>query len=212
MTKLKLAGISLIIIQFLSVSACKKDSDSSSNTPTITTQFGIFKVANDNKTVSMDGEINSNTLANFNSLIAAYPNIEQINIVNCGGSSDDDINLQVSLLVHQKGIKTHINNAGLIASGGVDFFLAGTKRTKGSNTQIGVHSWGGEDDNGNTVKATDFPRGHQHHLPYINYYKSIGFSQQEAEDFYYFTINAAGPDDIHWMTDAEISQYKILKN
>ena len=59
---------------------------------------------------------------------------------------------------------------GLIASGGVDFFLAEIKRTRDSNTQIGVHAWSA----GNNVSATDFPVGHANHLPYINYYKSIG--------------------------------------
>lgn len=94
---------------------------------------------------------------------------------------------------------------GLIASGGVDFFLAGIQRTKGTNTKIGVHSW----SDGNK-DATAFPVGHANHLPYINYYVSVGFTQQEAEDFYYFTINAAPAEGIHWVTDAEISKYKIL--
>ena len=112
--------------------------------------------------------------------------------------------------MHQRGTNIHLLDDGLIASGGTDFFLAGARRTKGTNTRIGVHSWAGEDDDGNSVTATDFPEGHEYHLPYIEYYVSVGFSQQEAEDFYYFTINAASADDIHWMTDQEIAQYGLL--
>lgn len=175
------------------------------------TQFGIFEVVDDT-TVELDGVINSASLNNFNDLLAAYPGISTINIVNCDGSEDDETNLQLSALVHQRGTDIHILENGIIASGGTDFFLAGTKRTKGANTQIGVHSWGGEDDDGNAVSATDFPEGHEYHLPYIEYYMAVGFTQQEAEDFYYFTINAASADDIHWMTDQEIEQYGMLSN
>lgn len=70
-----------------------------------------------------------------------------------------------------------------------------------------MHSWGGDN-----VTATDFPVGHAHHLPYIEYYVAVGFTQKEAEDFYYFTINAAAFDEIHWMTEEEIDLYKVLKN
>lgn len=208
MNQLKLLLVPVFMAVLVLNIACNKDEND--NSPA-RKKFGIFKVQDDNRTAIMDGEIDDKSLDKYNAMIAAYPGLERINIAECGGSSDDEINLQLSLKVHQKGIEIHLNDDGLIASGGVDFFLAGVKRTKGSNTRIGVHSWGGEDDDGNEIKATDFPKGHAYHQPYINYYVSIGFTQQEAEDFYYFTINAAGPDDIHWMTDAEIAQYTILK-
>lgn len=185
----------------LTLVACKKDDDSVPNTR----QFGSFKVLDDDTTLEMNGEISSSSLNDFNNLEAAFPNINKINIKECGGSSDDEINLQLSAKVHQKGINIHLMDNGLIASGGVDFFLAGIQRTKGTNTKIGVHSW----SDGNK-DATAFPVGHANHLPYINYYVSVGFTQQEAEDFYYFTINAAPAEGIHWVTDAEISKYKIL--
>ena len=171
-----------------------------------TRQFGIFRVQSDDTTIEMNGEITSNALNSFNQLLAAYPNVNLINIKECGGSSDDDVNLQLSALVHQRQINIHLMDNGLIASGGTDFFLAGIKRTQGTNTRIGVHSW-----STGTQEATAFPRGHAEHLKYIQYYVSVGFTQQQAEDFYYFTINAAPAASIHWMTDAEITQYGILK-
>jgi hypothetical protein len=93
-----------------------------------------------------------------------------------------------------------------IASGAVDFFLAGIKRTRESGSLIGVHSWAS-----GRQEAADFPVGHENQLPYIDYYVEMGFSQEDAEAFYYFTINAAPAADIYWMTDAEIDQYKLLK-
>lgn len=70
---------------------------------------------------------------------------------------------------------------------------------------LGVHSCAG----GGNV-ATDFPVGDAEHQSYIDYYISIGFTQQEAEDFYYFTINTAPAEDIHWMKEEEIIQYGMI--
>ena len=194
-----------LVFLFLAVSilftACNNDDGTNLNDG----QFGIFTAIDDN-TIEMDGEIDRSTLNDFNRLIENYPNIKTINMKEVPGSLDDETNLQVALKVHELNISTHLLDNGLIASGGVDFFLAGTTRTKGENTMIGVHSWSdGSND------ATAFPVGHEYHQPYINFYKNVGFSQDDAEAFYYFTINAAPADDIHYMTVDEIEQYKILK-
>jgi len=206
MSKSTVQIFAILIISSLSFIACSS-SDKVSNK----THYGIFKVMDNNESIEMNGVINSNSLKNFNALHKAYPDIKKIVIKECEGSEDDETNLKLSLKVHQIGFEIHINNGGLVASGGTDFFLAGIKRTVGVDTRIGVHSWGGENDNGKEVTATDFPKGHEHHLPYIKYYKNIGFTQEEAEEFYYFTINAASANDIHWMTKEELSKYKVLK-
>jgi len=194
----------LFLLGFLVISCNKDDSITNNNNSKRT--FGIFKIIEGDTTVEMNGVINSNSLTNFNSLYTAYPNITKINIKQCDGSMDDETNLLLSKRVYDLGINTHLLNNGLIASGGVDFFLAGIQRTKGANTQMGVHSW----SDGNGAQATDFIVGHANHLPYINYYVSVGFTQQQAEDFYYFTINTATAENIHWMTTTEISTYNII--
>jgi hypothetical protein len=165
----------------------------------------IFKVSSNEKAIELDGVINSGAYVEFEKLAKQFPEIKSLNIVNCDGSINDDVNLKLAVYVHEQGFSTHLLANGLIASGGTDLFLAGIKRTTGENTQIGVHSWAGDKET-----ATDFPVGHKHHLPYINYYVQVGFSQQEAEDFYYFTINAAPADSIHWMSKEEIKRYKLL--
>jgi type 1 fimbria pilin len=200
--KMKLKHLKALTILIVAISLMTSSCEDNG----LNNQFGIFTVAEDGITVEMDGTINSQSLNNFNDLLATYGRASIINIKNCDGSSDDEVNLQLSKVVYQQNMSIHLMDNGLIASGGTDFFLAGRSRTKGSNTQIGVHSW-----SDGTNEATDFPIGHANHLPYIEYYVSVGFTQQEAEDFYYFTINAAPAADIHWMTDQEIDQYNILK-
>ncbi len=191
--------ILLIITTLLLTNACRFTTSQSART------FGIFRVLDDDKTVEMDGDITTASLSDFQQLLNKYPDIKRINIVNCDGSLDDEANLKLSKLVHDKAISTHVLDDGVIASGGVDFFLSGVKRTIGKNVKIGVHSWSGE-----TEVATDFPKGHKNHLPYIEYYKSIGFTQKEAEDFYYFTINIAPANGIHYMSEEEMATYKII--
>ncbi|MFY0630473.1 MAG: hypothetical protein JXR05_08835 [Flavobacteriaceae bacterium] len=202
MRKKRILTLMTVLVATIFMSCSTNDDDLNQ---TSERQFGIFKVLSDDTTIEMDGTINSSSLVNFNRLAEVYPNINKINIKNCDGSSDDNVNLQVSAKVHQKGMNIHLMDNGEIASGGVDFFIAGRQRTKGNNTRIGVHSWAG---GGST--ATDFPVGHANHLPYINYYVSVGFTQQQSEAFYYFTINAAPASSIHWMTDAEIAQYNLI--
>lgn len=165
----------------------------------------IFTVNHSNNTIVLNGVINSSALDRFKGLSEKHTDIKRIEIINCEGSINDEVNLALAKYVYENNFTIHLNTNGLVASGGTDFFLAGKNRTKGKNTKIGVHSWAGNDK-----VATDFPKGHKYHLPYIAYYKSVGFTQQEAEDFYYFTINAAPDNDIHWMTDEELKRYKIV--
>lgn len=198
MINLKFSSV-LLLLSF-TIFSCQSNDEAPPQT-----NFGIFRVIDEN-TVEMNGDINSSTLNSFNDLIAMYPSINKINMLEVPGSVDDEINLLVSKKVYDQNIATHLTDNGLIASGGVDFFLAGATRTKGSNTMIGVHSW-----SDGTNEATDFPQGNMEHQPYIDYYTSIGFTLSEAEAFYYFTINAASASAIHYMTEQEIAEYNVLK-
>jgi hypothetical protein len=165
----------------------------------------IFSVSKNKKAIILNGVINSSALDEFKALANKNSKIRRIQIVNCEGSINDEVNLKLAKYIYENKYDIHLLDNGVIASGGTDLFLAGRKRSIGTHTKIGVHSWAGRND----ITATDFPVGHDNHLPYINYYVSVEFTQQQAENFYYFTINAAPADSIHWMTDAEITQYNL---
>jgi len=150
------------------------------------------------------GYIKSNTPTIVQNLISNNPAVTTIVLLDSGGSEDDEANLEASQLIHNAGYKMYIPSNGLIASGAVDMFLVGVIRVVDIGAQVGVHSWSDGSNN-----ATNFPIGHAYHLPYINYYISMGYSQQVAEDFYYFTINAAAASSIYWMTESEKDLYNI---
>lgn len=167
--------------------------------------YAIWSVDADKKTVTMNGAIETGYLAKWNEMVAAYPDINQINIKECGGSGDDDMNIELCKKVYDQGVNIHIMDNGLVASGGTDFFLAGRKRTAGSNTEIGVHSWA----EGNK-EAKDFPADDQRHQKYIDLYKYYGRSEKWAKDFYNFTINAADKDNMYNLTDADRKSWEVL--
>jgi hypothetical protein len=152
-------------------------------------------------TVFMNGVIGSDTLDVMKKLFNAYPQIKLVVMQNVPGSMDDEINLLASREIRNRGIATHIPADGMVASGGTDMFLAGTKRTIELGAKLGVHSWSDGDKGGN-----EYPRDHEEHAKYLGYYKEMGI----ASEFYWYTLDAADADDIHWMTESEIVQYGVL--
>jgi len=166
--------------------------------------YGIFRVV-DSNTAVMNGVIKGRSVSDFEFMMEDHPNVEKIVMEDCPGSKDDDANLEMAREVFKEGIHFHLEDYSEIASGAVDLYLAGTKRTREPGSRIGVHSWA----DGNNNEASDYPKGHEEHQPYIDYFMSIGMSQQEAEDFYYFTVDAAPADDMHWMTEEEIDRFGL---
>ncbi len=153
-------------------------------------------------TVYMNGVIGSDTLKVMQELFRDYPQINTIVMQNVPGSMDDEINLLASTELRNHGINTHIPADGMVASGGTDMFLAGVKRTIEAGARLGVHSW----SDGSGKVALDYPRDHQEHVKYLDYYRVMGI----PADFYWYTLEAASAENIHWMTAQEIAQYAIL--
>jgi len=59
-------------------------------------------------------------------------------------------------------------------------------------------------------RVLHFPKSSDEHRANIKYYEDLGYSAEWAKDFYFFTIYAAPANNIHWMTEEEISKYKIF--
>ncbi|PID48522.1 MAG: hypothetical protein CR991_11420 [Proteobacteria bacterium] len=100
---------------------------------------------------------------------------------------------------------------GFVASGGTDLLASGKSVTVGTNPTIVVHAWSGGVEGNPNGSAWDIKDDENHidHQKYLRYFEDIGFSTQKAKDFYFFTIRAARPSDVHHMTKTEINQYLI---
>ena len=152
-------------------------------------------------TIYMKGIIYSNTLDDIQQAFEANPKITTLVMEDVPGSIDDVVNLVASQEIRKHNINTYIPENGMVASGGTDMFLAGKKRAVHPTAKLGVHSWSGGDQ-----VALDFPRDHDEHKKYLAYYTEMNIPL----DFYWYTLEAAPADDIHWMTIEEIEKYSIV--
>jgi len=186
------------IVSMLSLVSCR--------TTVNLSRYGVFDVKNDS-TISMNGVIGGRTDNHFENLLKKYPNIMWIELENCPGSRNDEVNLKVAKKMFDLGLNTKVFSNSVIASGAVDLFLIGNKREVAPGAKIGIHSWAG-----GGKKPTELPSDDPAHYLYIDFYKSIGMSDNESREFYFFTIESADANDIHWMTDAEIEFYNMRTN
>jgi len=147
------------------------------------------------------GTIDGCTPGRVMELVLQHPDVSTIVLRDVPGSVDDESNMRACRLIRRHGLATHVPADGEIASGGVDMFLAGVERTVAPGGRLGVHSWGGLGEAGDSVDRT-----HEAHAMYLDYGREMGV----PDAFYWFTLEAAGPDDIHWMTREEIERFGLV--
>lgn len=149
----------------------------------------------------VSGEVFSNDLSKFKKAMADNPGVKTLVLMDIPGSADDETNLKIIALIRQMGLNTYLTKKSHVSSGGTDLFLGGVQRIMERGAKIGVHSW----SNGRKDGA-DFPDESSEHDMFLDLYESIGI----PEDFYWFTLDAAPADDMHYMTDAEIAEFGLL--
>ena len=146
------------------------------------------------------GTIDASALGDFRAVAERNPEIRTLLLRTIDGSVDDEANLVFSRAVRELGFDTVVPSDGMVASGGTDLFLAGNRRTLEPGACVGVHSWG---DGGRP--ATELPRDHRIHAEYLDYYRDLGVDP----DFYWFTLEAAPAEDMHWMTAGEADRFGL---
>ena len=133
-------------------------------------------------------------------LLNGSPSVRTAVLTMVPGSIDDETNFALGRMLRAAGITTYLPMRGLVASGGTDLFLAGVRRIVERGARVGVHSWASD-----SVSGDDIPRDDDRHRIYLQYYRDIGI----AEAFYWFTLEAAPPEGVHWMTEAEMARYAV---
>lgn len=149
----------------------------------------------------MTGELRRSAPDEVQALIDDHPEVRWIELLDCPGSLDDHAALRASRLVRAAGLNTRVPADGEIASGAVDFFIAGVMREVESGGRLGVHSW-----SDGRQEGADIPRGRRVHDLYLDYYAEMGID----DDFYWFTLDAASSDGIHWMTRDELVTHGLV--
>ncbi len=164
--------------------------------------YGSFRVISPER-AEMIGTTDSYSMDRFNQMMAAYPSVQQIDMVDVAGTVDDEVNLALAAKINALGIATHVPQNGSVRSGGVELFLAGQKRTAHPTAIFAVHSWMDEDG----LEPHDYAADHPVHKSYIDYYHIVaGMSRKQAHDFYWMT-NSAPHDSYITLGKSDITQY-----
>lgn len=151
----------------------------------------------------LNGVLGSGTYGQITFLIQFLPEVDTLVFENVPGSLNDDINLLTGRLIREAGFTTLIPENGVVASGGVSLFCAGSKRVIERGAQVGVHAWSIP---ASEVKPVELPRGHQAHRKSLTYFQEM---LDEGEQFYFFTLGAAPFESVHWLTVEEIDTFGL---
>ena len=152
----------------------------------------------------LSGDLGTITYWQIKDLIENHPDVKTIVMTNISGSVNDAVNMHTGRLVHENGFTTKLLSDSDIASGGVDLFCAGVNRIVEKGAKIGVHSWCCIND----LTAIEIPKDHPAHKYQLEYF-TMALGSEKGPDFYFYTLEAAPFDSIHYMTDEEIEKWNI---
>lgn len=167
-------------------------------------RYGPFRVL-DGRAAALLGVTDAMSPRAFLRMLRDYPHIATIWMVECPGTLDDGANLRLGRMIRAKGIATHVPADGLVASGAVELFVAGVRRSAEPGARFAVHSW--RDQLGRVPQ--DFPADAPQNRAYIDYYRAVGMSLPEAKAFYAMT-NSVPFNGARWLTRAEMAKWVRL--
>ncbi len=167
--------------------------------------YGPFRVLDAGRAALVD-VTDARSPAQFEAMLKAYPGIALIEMVDCPGTEDDRANLRLGRMIHARGIATHVPRGGSVRSGGVELFLAGTRRIADEGSEFAVHAW--EDEDGR--EATDYPADAPENRAYLDYYREMGMSSEQAGAFYAMT-NSVPFEQAKWLTARDMGQWVSVK-
>ena len=167
--------------------------------------YGPFRIVDETR-ASMVGVTNAASPAAFNAMLRDYPGIATIDLVECPGTDDDRANLRLGQMIRAKGIATHVPANGWVASGAVELFLAGVRKSAAPSARFAVHSW--EDDTGRG--PSDYSMNAPKNRAYLDYYRTMGMSDGEARAFYAMT-NSVPFSRARWLSAAELARWTRIE-
>ncbi|HET6523731.1 alpha/beta hydrolase [Sphingopyxis sp.] len=167
-------------------------------------RFGPFAVI-DGSTARMAGDVTSASPRQFAAMLAAFPGLRRLEMVDCPGSLDEEANLILARAIRRQGMETVVPAGGSIRSGAVELWLAGTVRRAAPDAEFGVHSWA--DEYGR--EANDYPANDPVHAEYLGYYREMGMDAAKAREFYALT-NATPFDEVRYLTRGDMARFVAL--
>lgn len=166
--------------------------------------FGPFRVLDSGRAALVDVTDTFSPGA-FLAMMRSFPGIAVLELIDCPGTEDDRANLRLGRMIHARGLTTYVPNGGSVRSGGVELFLAGVRRVADPGAEFAVHAWADEDGN----EPQDYPADAPENRAYLDYYREMGMSLQQASAFYAMT-NSVPNADAKWLDAADFRQWVRL--
>ncbi|WP_062769098.1 hypothetical protein [Sphingopyxis terrae] len=167
-------------------------------------RFGPFAVV-DGTTARMSGDVDDATPRQFAAMLAAFPGVKRLEMIDCPGSLDEEANLILARAIRRAGLETVVPSGGSVRSGAVELWLAGSTRRAAPDAEFGVHSWA--DEYGREAK--DYPASDPVHAEYIGLYREMGMDDAHARAFYALT-NATPFDQVRYLTRDDMARFVPL--
>lgn len=167
-------------------------------------RFGPFAVV-DGTTARMSGDVDGTTPRQFAAMLAAFPGVKRLEMIDCPGSLDEEANLILARAIRRAGLETVVPSGGSVRSGAVELWLAGSTRRAAPDAEFGVHSWA--DEYGREAK--DYPASDPVHAEYIGLYREMGMDDAHARAFYALT-NATPFDQVRYLTRDDMARFVPL--
>jgi hypothetical protein len=167
-------------------------------------RFGPFRVLDGTRAAMVDAT-DSASPAQFQAMMAAYPGISMIEMIEVPGTEDDRANLKLGRMIRARGMTTFVPAGGSVRSGGVELFLAGKVRIADPGAEFAVHAWADEDGR----EATDYAANAPQNRAYVDYYVEMGLPEPQARAFYAMT-NSVRHADAKWLTGADMGKWVVL--
>ncbi|MBY6015715.1 alpha/beta hydrolase [Qipengyuania gaetbuli] len=164
-------------------------------------QYGPFRVLDEGR-VALVGETDADSPRWFRVMMRRHPNLAQLDMVECPGTSDDLANMKLGRMIRTAGLATYVPRRGSVRSGAVELFLAGAARDIADGAEFAVHSW--MDEHGH--EAQDYEEDAPENRRYLTYYREMGMSERDARAFYRFT-NSVPHRSARWLDAREMRRW-----
>ena len=152
------------------------------------------------------GGTDDRSVAAVKKLMREHPQVDTLVFKKMPGTKDADMNLRLARDIRRRGLNTHVEKNSMIASGAVDLFLAGKRRTMECGALIGVHSWSVSGSRSTIrISPTDMGVDRRQKIQ-ENFLRDMGIDPT----FYAFTRAAAEPEKVHFLSMDEIRRFDLL--
>lgn len=168
--------------------------------------FGDFTLDTDRKIASFNGTIDEMSQMDLQEMINLYETVEEIRFENAKGFSSTSAAFSMANIIRSKNIRTAINESGEISQLGTYVFLGGVERSRVDGGKIGVSSWQTVDG----TEANSLSEDDMAHEEFLTFLKDMGWSEDIADAFYFFSLNAANSTDTYYLSDEEVQNFELL--